>query len=58
MDSRSCWSSRTRAAFKVADRVSVMDRGEVVMEGSPSELLTDQRVHQAYLGGGYTATPT
>jgi len=44
-----------RAAFKVADRVYVMDRGEVAMDGNPTELLTDQRVHQAYLGGGYTA---
>jgi branched-chain amino acid transport system ATP-binding protein len=47
-----------RAAFKVADRVYVMDRGRVVMDGVPRDLLTDERVHHAYLGGGYTATST
>jgi branched-chain amino acid transport system ATP-binding protein len=45
-----------RAAFKVADRVYVMDRGRVIMEGAPRELLDDPRVQRAYLGGGYTAT--
>ena len=45
-----------RAAFKVADRVYVMDRGRVIMEGAPRELLDDPRVQHAYLGGGYTAT--
>jgi branched-chain amino acid transport system ATP-binding protein len=43
------------AAFKVADRVYVMDRGNVVMDGLPRNLLADERVHHAYLGGGYTA---
>ena len=47
-----------RAAFKVADRAYVMDRGRIAMEGSPAELLDDPRVHAAYLGGGYTADPT
>jgi branched-chain amino acid transport system ATP-binding protein len=46
----------TRAAFKVADRVYVMDRGRIAMEGRPGELLDDPRVQHAYLGGGYTAT--
>jgi branched-chain amino acid transport system ATP-binding protein len=44
-----------RAAFKVADRVYLMDRGRVLLEGKPRELLTDQRVQHTYLGGGYTA---
>jgi len=42
-----------RAAFKVADHAYVMDRGRVLMEGEPSTLLADERVQQAYLGGGY-----
>ncbi len=42
-----------RAAFKVADRVYVMDRGRVLTEGPPDELLGDERVQHAYLGGGY-----
>ncbi|HEX2174973.1 MAG TPA: ABC transporter ATP-binding protein [Nocardioidaceae bacterium] len=44
-----------RAAFKVADRVYLMDRGRVLLEGTPTELLDDVRVQHAYLGGGYTA---
>ncbi len=47
-----------RAAFKVADRAYVMDRGRVVMAGRPAELLDDPRVHSAYLGGGYRDEPT
>ncbi len=42
-----------RAALRIADRAYVMDRGRVVMEGRPAELLTDPRVQAAYLGGGY-----
>jgi branched-chain amino acid transport system ATP-binding protein len=42
-----------RAAFKIADHAYVMDRGRVLMEGEPSALLDDERVQQAYLGGGY-----
>jgi branched-chain amino acid transport system ATP-binding protein len=44
-----------RAAFKVADRVYLMDRGRVLLEGTPADLLHDERVQHAYLGGGYTA---
>jgi branched-chain amino acid transport system ATP-binding protein len=43
------------AAFKVADRVCVVDRGRVVLEGDPASLLRDERVKGAYLGGGYTS---
>jgi branched-chain amino acid transport system ATP-binding protein len=42
-----------RAAFTVADRAVVLDRGRVLLEGAPRELLDDDRVQQAYLGGGY-----
>ncbi|MDV3223007.1 ABC transporter ATP-binding protein [Intrasporangium sp.] len=45
-----------RAAFLVADRVVVMDRGEVVAEGTPAELAKDDRVRRAYLGGGTTSS--
>ncbi len=44
-----------RAAFKVADHVYLMDRGRVVLDGEPDELLDDERVQHAYLGGGYDA---
>lgn len=46
-----------RAAFKIADHVYVMDRGRVLMDGEPSALLADERVQQAYLGGGYVRVP-
>lgn len=46
-----------RAAFKVADRVYLMDRGRVLLEGTPAELLDDERVQQVYLGGGYATGP-
>jgi branched-chain amino acid transport system ATP-binding protein len=45
-----------RAAFTVADRAVVLDRGRVLLEGLPAELLADDRVQQAYLGGGYAVT--
>ena len=47
-----------RAAFKVADRVYLVDRGRVVLEGTPKELLADERVQHAYLGGGYATEAT
>lgn len=40
-----------RAAFRIGDRVLVMDRGRVVTEGTPGELAEDERVRAAYLGG-------
>lgn len=45
-----------RAAFKVADRVLVMDRGRVVVTGTPAELADDARVRSAYLGGDSTSS--
>jgi branched-chain amino acid transport system ATP-binding protein len=44
------------AAFSVADRACVLDRGRVAMEGEPAALADDPRVQSAYLGGGYAAT--
>jgi branched-chain amino acid transport system ATP-binding protein len=44
-----------RAAFRVADEVVVLDRGRVVVTGSPQQLSRDDRVQRAYLGGGYSA---
>ena len=38
------------AAFRVAARGYVLDRGEVVVEGSIETLREDPRVHSAYLG--------
>jgi branched-chain amino acid transport system ATP-binding protein len=45
-----------RAAFTVADRVVVMERGSVVAQGTPADLSSDDRVRKAYLGGGSTSS--
>ena len=39
-----------RAALSVADRGYVLETGRVVLAGSGSELLADEKVRQAYLG--------
>ena len=45
-----------RAAFTIADRVLVMDRGRLVAEGTPADLASDERVRAAYLGGSSTSS--
>jgi branched-chain amino acid transport system ATP-binding protein len=37
-------------SLKLADRAYVLENGRVVLEGSGSDLLDDQRVREAYLG--------
>ncbi len=44
------------AAFKVADRALVIERGQVVIRGKPSELVNNERVQHAYLDGPGTGT--
>lgn len=38
------------AVFELADRVTVLVRGEVVAVGTPEEIRNDERVREAYLG--------
>jgi ABC-type lipopolysaccharide export system ATPase subunit len=45
-----------RAAFSVADRVLVMERGSVVATGTQDDLAGDERVRSAYLGAGTTSS--
>jgi branched-chain amino acid transport system ATP-binding protein len=40
-----------KAALGLADRGYVLETGRVVLEGSAEELLGDERVQEAYLGG-------
>lgn len=40
-----------RASFGVADRAIVMQRGRVVVQGTPAELVEMPEVRAAYLGG-------
>ncbi|MFT4243785.1 MAG: ABC transporter ATP-binding protein [Acidovorax sp.] len=39
------------AALKVSNRAYVMERGRIVMEGSSQQLLGDERIRKAYIGG-------
>jgi branched-chain amino acid transport system ATP-binding protein len=36
--------------FSIASRVLVLDRGEIIADGSPEEIRTNERVQGAYLG--------
>jgi branched-chain amino acid transport system ATP-binding protein len=38
-------------ALQVAERVTVMHNGEVIAEGSPAEIRSNETVHRIYLGG-------
>ena len=38
-------------ALSVADRAYVLETGTIAMSGSAKELLIDERVRKAYLGG-------
>ncbi len=40
-----------KAALKIADRACVIERGEIVITGNAKDLMKDQRVRDAYLGG-------
>lgn len=41
---------RLRELFQVANRVMVMNFGEKLIEGTPSEVMADKRVKEAYFG--------
>ena len=45
----------TRKALGIASRAYVMELGDVVMSGTPDELLADNRLEAAYLGTGNKA---
>jgi branched-chain amino acid transport system ATP-binding protein len=42
-------------ALRVAERVTMMHDGRVIVEGTPEEIRANQTVHDLYLGRGYQA---
>ena len=45
-------------ALRVAERVTMMHDGRVIVEGTPEEIRGNQLVHDLYLGSGYQADET
>jgi len=37
-------------ALRVAERITVMHQGAIVVEGTPQEILENQTVHDIYMG--------
>ena len=44
---------RSRHALTVAERVTMMHDGRVIVEGTPDEIRANQTVHDLYLGRGH-----
>ena len=42
-----------KAAMMIADRICVMERGRIVLRGSPADLIAHPGIRSAYLGKGY-----
>ena len=43
-------------ALRVAERVTMMHDGRVIVEGTPDEIRANELVHDLYLGSSHRAT--
>ena len=37
--------------LELSDRITVLDRGEVIARGDPEDIVANERVQNAYMGG-------
>ncbi len=43
----------TRFVMAIADRISVLDQGAIIAEGTPEEVAENPKVEEVYFGGGH-----